>query len=227
MWFHLSVSKARDSGGPKGYLFVCPPDHLRTGPDSFAWPQCPWFWSMDPNGDQPLTEKDALRLGFPGVQMEIKVYGFSWPSSVYEGLRTFHAAKGIDPESQELARQLELPLLEVSGEGSPLFSNVTDEVTMSILECLDPVGRQARQVARAARVLEFAEWKKANSQIAERNMEKQLRFEADKMAWHAHWERRNGPREELAKAKWMDYKPEIRLCRGIKMLNGEDWEQRE
>ncbi|KAJ7627301.1 hypothetical protein FB45DRAFT_921030 [Roridomyces roridus] len=223
--FCLSISKARGSGGPRGYLFVCPPDHLRTGPDSFAWPQCPWFWSMDPNGDQPLTEKDALRLGFPGVQMEIEVSGRSWPSSVYEGLKKFHAAKGFDPESQELAQQLELPLLEVSDQGSPLFSNVSDGPQIFIPECLDPVGKQARQVARAERVLELAEWKKANHQIEERNMDKKCRFEADSVAWQ---ERGNGPRQELARPRWKDYRPEIKSRRPIKMLNHEDqWEQRE
>ncbi|KAJ7627310.1 hypothetical protein FB45DRAFT_59571 [Roridomyces roridus] len=98
--FWLTFSNATNSGGPGGYLFLCPPKHLRTGPDSFAWPQCPWFWSMDPNGDHPLTEKEGMRLGFPRIQMEIEVSGCSWPSSVYEGLRTFHAAKGFDPDSQ-------------------------------------------------------------------------------------------------------------------------------
>ncbi|KAJ7627434.1 hypothetical protein FB45DRAFT_868653 [Roridomyces roridus] len=241
--FWLNFSNATDSGGPGGYLFVCPPKHLRTGPESFGWPQCAWFWSMDPNGDHPLTEQDARRFGLPGIQMRIEVSGRSWPSSVYEGLKTFHAAKGFDPESQELAQQLELPLLEVSGEGAaPLFSNgwfqtvylhtslmlqpVSDESQIFIPECLDPVGKQARQFARAERVLELVDWKKGNHQIAQRNLEKQLRFKADKVAWHSSWEQGNGPREELAKPRWKDYRPEMRLRRPIKMLNGEDWKPR-
>ncbi|KAJ7642197.1 hypothetical protein FB45DRAFT_366286 [Roridomyces roridus] len=226
--FFLDFSKARGLDFPKGYLFVCPPDHLRTGPDSFAWPQCPWFWSMDPNGDYPLTEKDALSLGFPQIQMETRIRGLSWPSSVYEGLRTFHAAKGFDPDSEELAHQLGIPLLEVSGREAPLFSNVSDEAQIFIPECLDPVGKQARQFARAARVCELVEWKNANHQIAERNMDKKCRFEADKVAWHARCERgKTGrPREELEKPRWKDYRPEIRLRRPIKMLNGNESERR-
>ncbi|KAJ7642107.1 hypothetical protein FB45DRAFT_365499 [Roridomyces roridus] len=226
--FHLHFSKARGLDFPKGYLFVCPPHHLQTGPDSFAWPRCPWFWSMDPNGDYPLTEKDALSLGFPQIPMETRIRGVSWLSSVYEGLRTFHAAKGFDPDSEELAHQLGIQLLEVSGGKAPLFSNVSDEAQISIPECLDPVGKQARQFARAVWVCELVEWKNANHQIAERNMDKKCRFEADKVAWHARCEpgKTGRPREELEKLRWKDYRPEIRLRRPIKMLNGNESERR-
>ncbi|KAJ6578010.1 hypothetical protein B0H19DRAFT_1062565 [Mycena capillaripes] len=57
---------------------------------------------------------EAPRLGFPSIQFTTNVYGDSYDTSVYAGLRQFHEAKGFDPDSQELARHLEYPLYQLS-----------------------------------------------------------------------------------------------------------------
>ncbi|KAJ7624477.1 hypothetical protein FB45DRAFT_713744, partial [Roridomyces roridus] len=98
---------------PGGYLFLCPPEHLWTSEVSFAWPRCPWFWSLDPSGISRLTPETAQSLGFPVVEQESHAEGRRWNRGVYDGLRQFHAAKGFDPGSQDLAKHIACPLMEV------------------------------------------------------------------------------------------------------------------
>ncbi|KAJ6566494.1 hypothetical protein B0H19DRAFT_711230 [Mycena capillaripes] len=98
---------------PAGYLFICPPEDLRAGPSSFRWPDCAAYWSRDPEGVERLAVDEAARLGFPAIQLQTKIHGSWWNGSVYAGLRKFHEEKGFDPDSQDVARHLEYPLLEV------------------------------------------------------------------------------------------------------------------
>ncbi|KAJ7625921.1 hypothetical protein FB45DRAFT_711945, partial [Roridomyces roridus] len=98
-----------------GYLFVCPPEHFKSGRGFFAWPECPWFWSLDPSGISPLTPQTAQRFGFPEVKQRREVWGRRWDTSVYEGLRRLHAANGFDPDSQDIAKHLGFTLMEVAG----------------------------------------------------------------------------------------------------------------
>ncbi|KAJ7636528.1 hypothetical protein FB45DRAFT_702059, partial [Roridomyces roridus] len=93
------------------YFFLCPPSHLEHL-GYFQLPECLWFWSFDPNGQPRLGTEEAERHGFPSVEMKMKVLGMSWDASVYEALREFHAAKGFDPYSQELAIHMGLPLYQ-------------------------------------------------------------------------------------------------------------------
>ncbi|KAJ7620284.1 hypothetical protein FB45DRAFT_929886 [Roridomyces roridus] len=111
--FELQISAPSTENPVQGYLFLCPPESLRTGATSFCWPACPWFWSVDPAGIHPLSNDDALSMGFPAVELATTIWGRCWDTSVYDGLRQFHAAKGFDPESQELAQHMEFPLFEV------------------------------------------------------------------------------------------------------------------
>ncbi|KAF7353359.1 hypothetical protein MSAN_01524500 [Mycena sanguinolenta] len=99
---------------PAGYLFICPPEDLRTGANLFQWPDCPAYWSFDPSGTIRLSTEDARIFGFPIIHIETILHGHSWDRSVYEGLRRFHQGKGFDPESQDLARRLGYPLFELS-----------------------------------------------------------------------------------------------------------------
>ncbi|KAJ7607726.1 hypothetical protein FB45DRAFT_846610 [Roridomyces roridus] len=99
-----------------GYLFVCPPEHLRRDKASFAWPQLPWFWSLDPLGISPLTPENAQSLGFPEITQYISASGSRWDTGVYEGLREFHTAKGFDRYSQDLAKHLGCTLMEIAGD---------------------------------------------------------------------------------------------------------------
>ncbi|KAJ7340577.1 hypothetical protein DFH08DRAFT_658284, partial [Mycena albidolilacea] len=95
------------------FLFLCPPTDFQIGPSSFKWPECPAYWSLDPFGTDPLSWEDAANLGFPSLQLFTRIRGRSWDAGVYAGLRQFHQAKGFDPESQDVARHLGQPLLEL------------------------------------------------------------------------------------------------------------------
>ncbi|KAF7373646.1 Multidrug resistance-associated ABC transporter [Mycena sanguinolenta] len=100
----------------EGYLFVCPPEDFRTKENSFQWPGCPAYWSLDPEGADRLGPEASELLGFGIIHIETILHGGSWDSSVYEGLRRFHQAKGFDPHSQDTARHLKYSLIELSTE---------------------------------------------------------------------------------------------------------------
>ncbi|KAJ6462886.1 hypothetical protein C8R45DRAFT_524257, partial [Mycena sanguinolenta] len=101
---------------PEAFLFLCPPEGCRTSPSSFRWPACPAYWSLDPSGVHRLSPEDATQLGFPPIEFSIKGFGCSWDTSVYEGLRQFHQAKGFDPFNQDVARHLRRPLWQLSSQ---------------------------------------------------------------------------------------------------------------
>ncbi|KAF7337208.1 hypothetical protein MSAN_02273200 [Mycena sanguinolenta] len=110
---------------PDGYLFVCPAEDFRAEENSFKWPDCPAYWSLDPCGTVPLSAEDAEMLGFPMIHIETFVEGFSWKENVYQGLRQFHAGRGFNPDSKDAARHLGYPLLELSSE------------RVSLVECVE------------------------------------------------------------------------------------------
>ncbi|KAJ7616646.1 hypothetical protein FB45DRAFT_757209, partial [Roridomyces roridus] len=83
------------------------------------------FWSFDPTGQDQLNAEEAGHHGFPAVEMQMTFRGGSWHTRVtrvYKALRTFHAFKGFDPDSQELAIHLGQPLYHLSGETEELFA---------------------------------------------------------------------------------------------------------
>jgi hypothetical protein len=104
---------------PAGYLFICPPEDLRAGPSSFRWPDCAAYWSYDLEGVERLAVDEAARLGFPAIQLHTEIHTSWWNGSVYAGLQKFHEEKGFDPNSQDVARHLEYPLLEVYNPLAP------------------------------------------------------------------------------------------------------------
>ncbi|KAJ7090018.1 hypothetical protein C8R44DRAFT_648578, partial [Mycena epipterygia] len=100
---------------PEGYLFLCLLEDLQD--NEGRWlpnPECPAYWSLDPSGSQRLSAEEAFSLGFPSLEFEMKVWGRSWNGSVYVVLSRFHAAKAFDPNSQEVALHLGLPLYKIS-----------------------------------------------------------------------------------------------------------------
>lgn len=103
---------------PEGYLFLCPPEDFRAGHDGFRWPHQPAFWSFDPSGAVRLSAEDAKILGFPIIHTETLIHGRSWDKNVYEGLRRFNRAKGLDLDSREAAIHLGYPLYKLSNEAS-------------------------------------------------------------------------------------------------------------
>lgn len=95
---------------PPGYLFLCPLSQFQTEvPACFGIPDWPAYWSLDPSGRTFLTEKEARNYGFPEVRLRMEVRGRWWDDRVLTGIREFQAAKGFDPYSEEVTRELALP----------------------------------------------------------------------------------------------------------------------
>ncbi|KAJ6464561.1 hypothetical protein C8R45DRAFT_1024403 [Mycena sanguinolenta] len=126
---------------PEGYLFVCPAGDFQTEENSLRWPDCPAYWSLDPSGNVPLTSEDAKTLGFPMIHIETMVGGYSWDESVYKGIRQFHAGKGFNPDSQDLAKNLGYPLFKLATEKVPPLEYVEQGTPHCNLE--DPARCQA------------------------------------------------------------------------------------
>ncbi|KAJ6514818.1 hypothetical protein C8R47DRAFT_493158 [Mycena vitilis] len=95
----------REMGTP-AYLFVCPLESLQS--DDFGRfntrPESPVYWALDPLGVDRLTTDDAKHLGLPEPNFIADVVRISCDERVYAGLRHFHAGKGFDPDSQDIAR---------------------------------------------------------------------------------------------------------------------------
>ncbi|KAJ7748457.1 hypothetical protein B0H14DRAFT_443508 [Mycena olivaceomarginata] len=113
---------------PKGYLFLCPPEQFHIGPSTSSNDQ-----NVRPiglcihRGLNGLVGKMQLVSDFPVSEFWSMRWGYSWDSSVYEGLRQFHRAKGFDPDSQELALHLGEPLYELSSQTNPPFAHFHEE----------------------------------------------------------------------------------------------------
>ncbi|KAJ6577000.1 hypothetical protein DFH09DRAFT_1450618 [Mycena vulgaris] len=100
---------------PSGYLFLCSEKDLQPEPFSFRWPDCPAYWALDPSGVERLSTEDAQNIGFPAIQLTTNISGIYYDATVYSGIREFHQAKGFDPDSQDIARNLDDPLFQLSG----------------------------------------------------------------------------------------------------------------
>ncbi|KAF7374283.1 MFS general substrate transporter [Mycena sanguinolenta] len=120
-----ATSKVSPKGG---YLFLCPLAHLGSPDGSFRPPSVAAYWSLDPSGIQRLTPQKAEMLGFPHVEFKMKVWTRTWDESVYAGLRQFHGGKRFDPDSQDVARLIGLPLYESSW----LEDNDADDVQIQL-----------------------------------------------------------------------------------------------
>ncbi|KAJ7836817.1 hypothetical protein B0H13DRAFT_1533852, partial [Mycena leptocephala] len=97
---------------PAGYLFLCPPKDLKTGP-SIKWPECPAYWSLDRAGVERLSTEQATQLGFPSIDLKISGWGRSWDATVHDGLNQFHEGKGFDQASREVALHLGYPIYQI------------------------------------------------------------------------------------------------------------------
>ncbi|KAJ7673705.1 hypothetical protein DFH06DRAFT_749147 [Mycena polygramma] len=114
---------------PHGFLFLCPTKDFRTGPWSFRWPNNPVYWAADPSGVVPLSSEEAVKLGFPQLELSASTEGIYLDSTAYAGLRQFHEAKGFDPYSQDVARYLGYPLYRLSTDTSAPFAHIDDTDT--------------------------------------------------------------------------------------------------
>ncbi|KAJ7853438.1 hypothetical protein B0H13DRAFT_2580529 [Mycena leptocephala] len=92
---------------PEGYLFVYPAELLRTADGTFIHPpEFSAYWSLDSVGNDRLPPTKASELGFPAIEWTRGVHYVSWDDRVYAGLSYFHAAKGFNPTSQDVARHM-------------------------------------------------------------------------------------------------------------------------
>ncbi|KAJ7649639.1 hypothetical protein FB45DRAFT_1049863 [Roridomyces roridus] len=107
---------------PPGYVFLCPPAYQLTGNGRYQVPECPAYWSLDPSGAQRLTREEAARMGFPQFELDIKMGGFSWSEEDYAGIREFHVAKGYDPDSLHVAKDLRYRLYDLACEKDELHA---------------------------------------------------------------------------------------------------------
>ncbi|KAJ7847780.1 hypothetical protein B0H13DRAFT_2405532 [Mycena leptocephala] len=69
-------------------------------------PEFSAYWSLDPVGNDRLPPAKASELGFPAIEWTRGVHYVSWDDRVYAGLSYFHAAKGFNPTSQDVARHM-------------------------------------------------------------------------------------------------------------------------
>ncbi|KAJ7627500.1 hypothetical protein B0H17DRAFT_1024308 [Mycena rosella] len=115
VWYHLTFSGPTD-GLPPGYLFLCPLKYLHSDAHTCFWhPDFAAYWSLDPAGLARLSTEEATDLGFPSFKFAVTAHVYSWDSSVYDGLRQFHEAKGFDPYSQDITRHMGCQLYELYG----------------------------------------------------------------------------------------------------------------
>ncbi|KAK7035606.1 hypothetical protein R3P38DRAFT_2517638, partial [Favolaschia claudopus] len=122
------------------FLFLCPPQSLQVGPASFKCPGCVGYWSLDPLGVDRLSPEQAAELAFPTISISIRGRVRFWSDTAYAGLRQFHQGKGFNPNSQDLARHLGVPLyqlycdyeksLNVDGESTVFAAGVRSETRL-------------------------------------------------------------------------------------------------
>ncbi|KAJ7104860.1 hypothetical protein C8R44DRAFT_564882, partial [Mycena epipterygia] len=99
---------------PEGYLFLCPLEDFQSNDGTYlATPELPAYWSLNPTGGSRLRPEDASRLGFQSFTLKLEAHGKSWPENVYAALGRFHAGKGFDPNSQDVAQHLGHPIFEL------------------------------------------------------------------------------------------------------------------
>jgi hypothetical protein len=131
---HYRLSLSDENDIPHGYLFLCPSQDLQgISPSKFRIPACPAYSSLDPSGAQPLGSEEAGRLGFPSFTVHMSVLTTSWDDLVYAGIREYHQAKGFDPYSQDVARDLGYPLYEICGKSDILYC-VSTLISISVIQ---------------------------------------------------------------------------------------------
>ncbi|KAK7046940.1 hypothetical protein R3P38DRAFT_2877113 [Favolaschia claudopus] len=109
--FELNIFPTNSGNGShKGFLFLCPPQDFQIEPTVFRWPECPAYWSLDPQGVERLTTEEAAALGFPSFILSTDISGSCWSESVYTGLRDFHRGKGFHSDNSDVALHLGEPL---------------------------------------------------------------------------------------------------------------------
>ncbi|KAJ7104879.1 hypothetical protein C8R44DRAFT_886905 [Mycena epipterygia] len=123
----------------EGYLFLCPLEDLRSNDGTWlVTTECPAYWSLNSSGGHRLCPEDASNLGFPSLEFTMQAEVSSWPENVYAALSRFHAGKGFDPNSQDIARHLGHPTLELSCNSNVESAHIEEVSPHSLEPQLDP-----------------------------------------------------------------------------------------
>ncbi|KAJ6613056.1 hypothetical protein B0H10DRAFT_2222615 [Mycena sp. CBHHK59/15] len=65
-----------------------------------------YYWSLDPQGADRLSEEASAELGFPRVQLIASMRRSQWDETAYDLIREVHISKGFKPDTQDVARAL-------------------------------------------------------------------------------------------------------------------------
>ncbi|KAJ7218488.1 hypothetical protein GGX14DRAFT_437248 [Mycena pura] len=69
-----------------------------------------YYWSFSPDGREPLSAELLDEIMPPQVLLDVYILGKQWSEQDYELIRGITQAKGLDPESSDLAIKLGYPL---------------------------------------------------------------------------------------------------------------------
>ena len=95
------------------YLFLFQPHvNVQDGVVSVEIPhmQDAYYWSFWPDGHEPLSAELLDEIVPPQVLLEVCIWGKQWSQQDYQSIGDLIQAKGLDPESSDLAIQLGYPL---------------------------------------------------------------------------------------------------------------------
>ncbi|KAJ6565898.1 hypothetical protein DFH09DRAFT_463023 [Mycena vulgaris] len=148
--FTISIWNPQDSHTLRGtfmvdapitpvYLFLFPPQlRLKDGELSarIPYPGEAFYWSHDPRGRDRLSEAAVHALGLPSVFLQARVGGPAWTQANYALLAEFHCAKGFDPTSMDVARDLGYPRANTSEKRRLIFRGIGNSVLRRARETL-------------------------------------------------------------------------------------------
>jgi hypothetical protein len=114
--FTLRGTFMTDAPSSKAYLFLFSPQvEILDGKLTVINPPDAekYYWAFDPAGLHQLTHEIAEDIGLPTPEFTIAPYGFFWEEEETNLIHEFHAAKGFDPESQDVAIAMGYPLVDI------------------------------------------------------------------------------------------------------------------
>ncbi|KAJ7050718.1 hypothetical protein C8F01DRAFT_1178014 [Mycena amicta] len=98
------------------YLFIKPPrKYIDNGVLAIELPFDPitghlaYFWSVYPDGREPLDQADLDIYCPPHIETEIQVWGTSWTKESYKIIADVMRVKGYDPTTTDYAREHGIP----------------------------------------------------------------------------------------------------------------------
>ncbi|KAI3621216.1 hypothetical protein WG66_014496 [Moniliophthora roreri] len=103
------------------YLFVRPIPRLSDDETTWrSWAESTYFWSLDPSGQEEMSESTKVFLGLPSFKTRIDFRCKSWNIETYKVIKRYQGFKGFDPTTTDYARSLGYPLIQVVGDADRL-----------------------------------------------------------------------------------------------------------